>query len=400
MKVLLVHNSYQQAGGEDQAFAAEANLLEDRGHRVLRYIASNVQVHQFSALALARTAIWSTDAYREMRAFLQRERPAVVHVHNTLPLISPSVYHAARAEGVAVVQTLHNYRLLCPSGVLFRDGNVCEDCVGKLVPWPGIAHACYRGSRPATATVAAMLSVHRGLGTWSRVVDVFIAPTEFARRKFIEGGLPAEKVVVKPNFVFPDPALGERLDSGNGERHGDYALFVGRLSAEKGVDTLLAAWERLGSKVPLKVVGDGPCAGAVSAAARTMHGVEWLGEQAHDQVLWLMRRARFLVFPSVWFETFGLVAAEAYGVGLPVIASNLGSMSSLVAHGRTGLHFRAGDHADLVTQVEWALAHPEQMAEMGRCARRAYEACFTAERNYPMLMQAYETAIERARQGT
>lgn len=394
MKVLLVHNTYQQAGGEDQAFAAEANLLEANGHQVLRYLASNVQVHRLNAMALAQTAIWSTSAYREMRAFLTRERPQVVHVHNTLPLISPSVYHAARAEGVAVVQTLHNYRLLCPNGLLFRDGGVCEDCMGKFVPWPGVAHACYRGSRPATATVAAMLTVHRGLGTWTRVVDVFIAPTEFARHKFIAGGLPAEKIVVKPNFISPDPGAD---GPGAGEQRGEHALFVGRLSAEKGVDTLLAAWECLGRRVPLKIVGDGPYAKKVSDAARRLHGIEWLGEQSHDAVLRLMRQARFLVFPSLCYETFGLVIAEAYGVGLPVIASDLGSMSSLVAHGHTGLHFRAGDPAALVEQVDWALANPERLADMGRNARQEYVAHFTADRNYQILMQAYAAAIERAR---
>lgn len=249
MKVLLIHNYYQQPGGEDQVFASEAALLEAHSHCVVRYTVHNDRVAEMSPLPLVQATLWNKTVHRELRTLICKERPQVVHFHNTFPLISPAAYYAAKAEGVPVVQTLHNYRLLCPSqgGILLRNGEVCEDCLGKFWPWPGIVHSCYRDSKAATTVHAIMLSLHRALQTWTTMVDVYIALTEFARQKFIQGGLPSEKIVVKPNFVYPDPSPGEG--------QGGYALFVGRLTPEKGIDTLLAAWERLHTKIPLKIVG-------------------------------------------------------------------------------------------------------------------------------------------------
>jgi glycosyltransferase involved in cell wall biosynthesis len=385
--VLLLHNYYQQPGGEDQVFASEANLLEAHGHRVLRCVSHNDRVAKMSRPALAKSTIWNGRTYRELRALIRRERPQVAHFHNTFPLLSPAAYYAARAEGVPVVQTLHNYRLLCPNALFFRDGGVCEDCLGRAVPWPGVAHACYRGSRTSSGAVAAMLSTHRVAGTWSRAVDTYIALTEFANQKFVQGGLPAEHTTVKPNFVDPDPGMGD------GE--GGYVLFVGRLSQEKGVDVLLAAWERLQGRVPLKVVGDGPSASQVAKATKRLRGVEWLGRQPEELVRTLMKGARALIFPSVWYEGFPMVIAEAYAVGLPVIASDLGSMSSLIDHGRTGLLFSPGDSEGLTSQVEWASSHPAELRRMREGARAEFVAKYTAERNYQMLMKIYETTIER-----
>jgi len=383
MKILLVHNKYQQPGGEDQVFAAEAALLEAHGHQVLLYGVHNDQVASMNPVTLAGSTIWNRSSYRRLRSLVSRERPQLVHFHNTLPLISPAGYYAAKAEGVPVVQTLHNYRLLCPNALFFRDGHVCEDCQGKLVPWPGVFHACYRGSRPASAAVATMLTAHRGLRTWTEQVDVYIVTTEFAREKFVRGGLPAEKLIVKPNFLHPAPDPGEARDA--------YALFVGRLSAEKGVDTLLAAWKRSGILMPLKIVGDGPLSNVVANALGALERVEWLGRQPRERVLALMKGASVLVFPSTCYENFPVTILEAFATGLPVIASDLGGMSSLIDHGRTGLRFRPGDPEDLAAKVGWALAHPVELAGMRRGVRAEFEARYTAERNYRMLMEIYET---------
>jgi glycosyltransferase involved in cell wall biosynthesis len=390
MKLLLVHNYYQHRGGEDVVFEAEARLLEDHGHHVLRYTARNTGLEDASRLGLGRKAIWNTDTYRELGKLLKGERPAVVHVHNTLPLISPAVYYAARAASIPVVQTLHNYRLLCPSAILFRDGHVCEACLHRSMPTPAVRYACYRGSRGASAAVAAMLGVHRVLGTWTRAVDLFLALTDFARDKFIEGGLPPGKILVKPNFT---------ADPGVDAEPGDYALFVGRLSHEKGLRTLLQAWRQVGSRIRLRVIGDGPQGHLVEAAAQAGPGIDFLGRRAPADVVTAMTGARFLVFPSEWYETFGLAIIEAYAVGLPVVASELGAMSSLVKHRQTGLHFRPGDPAALVEQVEWALAHPEEMRVMGRNARREYEACYTPERNYDLLIDAYRSVARPGSDG-
>lgn len=386
--MLLLHNHYQQPGGEDQVFEAEGELLESRGHRVSRYVLHNDRVDEMSRPALAGATMWNAAVYRELRALIRRERPEVAHFHNTFPLISPAAYYAARAEGVPVVQTLHNYRLLCPGGLFFREGGVCEDCSGKSVPWPAVAHACYRGSRSSSAAAAAMLSAHRAAGTWRRSVDAYIALTGFAREKFVRGGLPEQKIHVKPNFVWPDPRVG----AGGG----GYFLFAGRLSQEKGVDTMLAAWELLRPNARLKIVGDGPLADRVSQASGRSPQIEWVGRQPKERVLDLMKDARALVFPSVWYEGFPMVIAESYAVGLPVIAGDLGSMSSLIDHGRTGLRFRPGDPADLAAQVERASTRPEKLARMRRQARSEFEDNYTAERNYHLLTGIYQTVARRA----
>lgn len=383
MKVLLVHNFYQQPGGEDQVFEAEGALLERYGHEVIRYTVHNDQVRNLNGAGLAAATLWNRRTYREVIDLLRVERPRVMHVHNTFPLVSPAVYYAASAEGVAVVQTLHNYRLLCPMAEFFRDGRVCEDCLGR-VPWPGVLHACYRGSRLASGAVATMLVAHRVLKTWEKRVSAYIALTEFGRRKFIEGGLPAQKVLVKPNFIHPDPGVGKGT--------GGYALFVGRLAASKGIETMLAAWERAKGILPLRIVGDGPLSKLVEACAARHEGVDWLGRRSREEVLALMREALVLVLPSEWYEGLPVVILEAYASGLPVLASDLGSLSALVEDRRTGVHFQPGDPADLADKIDWVASHPAVTASMRGGARAEFETRYTAEKNYDLLMGIYDRA--------
>ena len=389
MNVVVVHNHYQLRGGEDQVFADEVHLLEAHGHRVLPYTVHNAQLASKNSLGMAKATLWNGEIYRDLRTLLKREQPRLVHFHNVFPLISPAAYYAARAEGIPVVQTLHNYRLLCPNSLFFRDGHACEDCLDKFIPWPGVIHACYRGDRAASGVVATMLTTHRLLRTWTQMVDVYVTPSEFAREKFIQGGLPSEKIVVKPNFVHPDP--------GAGEGGGGYVLFVGRLSVEKGLNTLLTAWERLGTRIPLKIVGDGPMADRVIEAAERLRCVEWQGHRPPEEVGTLMGEASLLVFPSECYETFGRAAIEAFAKGTPVVAANLGAHAELVDHGRTGLHFRPGNPKDLATQVEWALSHPAELAQMRREARAEFEVKYTAEQNYRKLLEIYESAVAHAK---
>jgi len=390
LTIVSLYNRYLNRGGEDEVFEAEAELLASHGHRVIR-VEEHVRepVGWRERWKLARNAIWSNDWNEKMRRLLQQNRPDVVHIHNWWPQMSPAVCYAAHSAGVPVVHTLHNYRLLCPNAIFFRNGRACEDCMGKAIPWPGVLHACYQESRARTATIATMLARHRQRNTWHEQVDVYIVLSEFARSKFIEGGLPAERIVVKPNFAYPTPAMG---DGG-----GEYALFVGRLAEQKGISALLAAWESLQEKLPLKIVGNGPMAVNVEGATRRLRGVKALGRQPREAVIKLMQEATALIFPSIWYETFGMSIIEALAAGTPVIASNLGSMSSLVTHQRTGLHFRPGDPVDLVVQVEWMLAHPDQWRQMRQNARSEFEAKYTAEGNYEILIGIYEDAIERVK---
>jgi len=392
MNVLFVHNRYIQPGGEDAVFEAEVSLLRKNKHKVSIFIEDNSKLKKINPLKVAIETIWSKNSLTEIQKLIKKEKPNVVHFHNTFLRISPSAYYACKDAGIPVVQTLHNYRLICPGALLFRKRKVCEQCVGKAIPWPGVLHGCWRNSRAGTALVTTMLAVHRLLKTWTEKVDIYIALTEFARKKFIEGGLPAEKIVVKPNFVEPDPGAKDY-------KIGNYVLFVGRLSQEKGLFTLLKAW-KLVKNIPLKIVGDGSLRESLENfvnRANLSKKVEFLGRCSRKEVIQLMHKARFLVFPSEWYECFPMTIAEAFACGLPVVASRLGAMAEIVENGRTGLHFNTGDPEDLATKVEWAWTHPQEIAEMGCEARREYEAKYTAERNYEILMEIYRKAIERCR---
>lgn len=385
MRIIRVHNYYQQPGGEDQSVAAEIILLQQHGHEVIPVTLHNNQIKNMKSLSLAVTTIWNQTFYYELRTLVRRVRPTVVHFENTFPLVSPAAYYAVRSEGIPVVQTLHNYRLFCANAYFLRNGRVCEDCLGKAIPWPALRYRCYRDSLLATGVVTTMQIFHRVLGSWRKQVDRFIALTEFSRQKFIAGGLPAAKIVVKPNFLATDPGIG----AGNE----DYALFVGRLSPEKGLDILLKAWQKLGQQIPLRIVGAGPLAEQVDTAAIQTPGVVVLGSCSNSIVLDLMRHARLLIFPSLWYEGFPRVILEALAVGLPVVASNLGSMSSLIEHKRTGLHFRPGDVQDLIMQIEWLLEHPDRLKAMREACREEFTTKYTAEKNYRMLIEIYEDTI-------
>jgi len=384
MRVLSVHNGYQIRGGEDESCAAEEAMLRNQGHQVETYKDHNDRIKEIHWAQLALETIWSPNSFKRIQQQLRQVPCDVVHVQNFFPLISPSVYAAARAEQVPVVQTLRNYRLLCPNALFFREGRVCEDCLGKSLPYPGVQHGCYRESVAASAGVAAMLTVHNAMKTWENQVDLYITLTQFARRKFIEGGFPANKIVVKPNFVAPDPGVG----SGTG----GFALYVGRLSVEKGLDTLLEAWDLLDRPIPLKIVGDGPLSEMVQQATQKSPHITWLGRQPMTKVHQLMGEAQFLVFPSKWYETFGRVAVEAFAKGTPVVASKIGAIAEIVDSGRTGLHFKPGDAEDLASKVLWFLANPSALAKMRQVVRAEYEAKYTAEKNYQQLIDIYQKA--------
>lgn len=394
MKVIRVHNRYQQPGGEDAVFEAEAKLLRDHGHDAHELVVTNdfigASPSPVQRVRLAGQTIWSRSGQQLVSDAVAEFGPDVVHFDNTLPLISPAAYSAARKRGVAVVQTLHNYRLLCPSATLFHRGEIYEKNLGKLVPIAAMMDGVYRDSRSQTAVVAAMLVAHRLWGTWRRDVDRYIALTEFGRQKFIEGGLPADRIAVKPNFVADD--VGGNLVSSQRESH---LLFVGRLSPEKGITPLLEAAGR--TSAPVRIAGDGPLADLVQQEAARRDNLTVLGRLDRESVQAEMAAAQALVFPSLWYEAFGLVIVEAFANGLPVIVSRLGAMAEIVEDGVTGLLVEPGNADDLACKMTWAVAHPAEMGEMGRNARREYEAKYTPERNYEMLMAIYEDAIAHRR---
>jgi glycosyltransferase involved in cell wall biosynthesis len=393
MRVLLAHNYYRQPGGEDVVFANEAELLRRNGHTVIEYTERNSRIDGMNRVRVAAQTVWSSPARKRLLNLLGAERPDVIHFHNTFPLLSPSVYSACRELRVPVVQSLHNPRLLCPAATFYRNGQVCEDCLDRKIPWPSTLHGCYRSSRVQTAVVASMLAVHRWLNTWAKNVDAYVVFTEFYRRKFIDGGLPEDKLVVKPHFVFPDPVM-------KAPALGKHVVFIGRLQAEKGIHTLLRAWQKA-PVIPLKLIGEGPLMNEVRSFIDS-HGlqnnVDAGGYLRRDAVLAALKQSLVLVWPSEGhYETFGLVAVEAFACGVPVVASRAGAMAEMVEDGRTGLLFIPGDPDDLAAKIRWAVENPEAMTRMGENARRKYESRYTAEKNYEMLLAIYERVIGTTR---
>ncbi len=310
MKILLLHNYYLQPGGEDQVFAAETGVLQARGEEVQTYTVHNTRIASMSKLAAARSTVWNREIHGELTTLLRDFTPDVVHCHNTFPLISPAAYAAAGDFGIPVVQTLHNFRLSASTDCS------CATAIVRRLPgargaWPGVLHACYRGDRAASAVVAAMVGIHRRRRTWQTGVHTFVAMSAFARSKFIAGGLPGERIVIKPNFLQVDPGVGDH--------RGGFALYVGRLSPEKGIAPLVRLWGRLQLGMPLRIIGSGPLE---TLASEGIPGVEWLGYQPRDRVLEAMREANFLVFPTECYEGFPMVLLEAMASALPVIASH------------------------------------------------------------------------------
>ncbi len=384
MHILLLHNTYQQAGGEDTTLENEKTLLRQHGHDVSVFTVSNDSIRGlWRKVATAWFTARSPWGKKQAGKAIEKYKPDLVHIHNFFPLLSPSVYEACRQAGIPVVQSLHNYRTVCAGTFLMRDGNLCEDCIHGT-PYQAVLNRCYRNSRMGSLAVAHMVAHNRKRGTWQTQVDRFVAMTQFGKKKFVESGFPPHKISVKPHFVNAVESSGDAV------RSPVSALYVGRLSPEKGIHTLLKAWKNL--PVPLRIVGDGPLMESVKKNASEFIAVA--GSKPPGQIAGEMSRASFLIFPSEWHEIFGLTIIEAYSQGLPVIASNLGAMQEIVEDRVTGLHFRPGDAEALREKVRWACEHPEEMGRMGKNARRAYEDKYTAEINYNQLMKIYGEAIE------
>lgn len=385
MNILSVHNRYLLRGGEDESSDLENALLRENGHQVFEHVADNHDIAGKFLVAIGVRSVWNQATYSNLRSLIREKRIDIVKIDNFFPQISPSVFYAAHAEGVPTVQALRNFRLLCPGVLFYRDGKVCEDCSNKFVPWPSVLHGCYRRSRTQTVAPAAMTTIHRLAGTWKNRVTAYVALSEFCREKFIQGGLPADRMFVKPNFVF-DQGVGDGSDA--------CALFVGRLSPEKGIDALLSAWSRIGNRLKLKIVGAGPLEETVRQHAAANSSIEYLGPRPLAETYDIMGKAAALIFPSTWYETFGRTVAEAFAKGTPVIASNLGNMATMVTHRRNGLHFEPGSAESLAEQVQWMLDHPAEWRAMRPCARNTYEELYTPARNYQMMMDIYGRAIE------
>lgn len=366
-------------------FEDEGALLEKYGHQVFRFTISNDSIVDLNRIELVAKTFWNKAVASELDQIICRDRPDVMHVTNAFPLISPSAYKVAKDHGVGVVQSIHNYRMLCPKAQFVRNSQVCEKCLGKRFAWPAIYHACYKENRLATTVVAAMTAFHRARNSWTQLVDRFIAPTQFVKDKHVEGGFDARQIDVKPNFVFPDP--------GSGSGDGNYVAFAGRLSAEKGVDTLLETWQHLSANVRLKIAGDGPLADRVKAAADADNRIEWLGRIEKKEMFDLLGQATCLIMPSVCYETFGLTIVEAFSKGTPVVVSRMGAMQELVQDGRNGFLVEPGNAKQFAATIDQVFSM--DTAELRVAARQDFELKYTAEANQEWLTDIYSKALSQ-----
>ncbi len=396
MKILLVHDYYASSApsGENAAFQAERDLLSAAGFDVAEFTCRNDGIAArgwMGCLAAAASAVWNPFALARLKRLARRMQPDIIHVHNTFPLLSPAVLYAADRRRTAVVVTLHNHRLFCPAGVPMRAAKPCSTCIERSTVLPAIAAGCYRNSSAATLPIAASVALHRALATWARKVDAFIALTERQRELMIRGGLPGERVFVKPNFA--PPAL-PRIPW---EERQAKVVAVGRLSPEKGFTVAVKAWRCLGPSAPeLEIVGDGPERSVLAALAHAdgiAARVRFRGGLPHAEAEHCVSRAKLAIVPSVCYEAFPLVIPEFYCHAVPVVASRAGSLAELVAHDDTGLLFEPGDARGLARAVAALWADQPRLRRLGENARARYEAAFSPETNVRTLVEIYRRAV-------
>jgi glycosyltransferase involved in cell wall biosynthesis len=380
MKILVAHNRYRFRGGEDTVVDAEVDLLRRHGHEVLVYLRDNEELTGMKNHQAALQTLWSHKVVADVTALSEKFRPELIHSHNTFPLISPSLYSVATRLNVPVIQTLHNFRLICPQATLLRNGVQCEDCVGN-VPWRAIVHRCYRNSLAQSTVSSSMIMLHRLLKTWNTKVTRYIVLNQLCRDKFIAGGLPFDLLRIKPNFV----------DSANEPEwvHRSGGIFIGRLSEEKGLKVLAEALSQLPDS-QIDVYGEGILQTFVEATS----SFHYKGFREPIELQACLRQAAYLVVPSTGVESFGLVAIEAFAAGTPVIASATGGLREIIVHGKTGFLVEPGNSAALARAIAFADDHPDEIKIMGRAARQTYLSRYTPDINYCLLMDIYREAVE------
>lgn len=395
MKILLVHNYYgsESPSGENRVFEAERQLLRENGHVVIEYIRHSDEIRAQGCLGTLKGGLsvpWNPFSLRHIRQLIEKEKPDVMHVHNTFPLISPSIFYITRHTKITTVLTLHNYRLFCAMALSTRQGKPCTLCLEQKSIMPSLKHSCYRASRLATAPLALSIALHQKIQTWQKHVDAFIVLTDFQRHMMLKAGLPSEAIYVKPHF-YPEPPMPlEGIDREN------KAVFIGRLGPEKGVQLLLDAWKKWGGDAPfLEVIGTGSEETQLqqkSIGYGLGDKIHFLGQLSFQQTQDRLQHAKMLLLPSLCFEGFPMVIREAFALGVPVIASRLGAMICLIEEGVNGFLFEPGNVFDLHDALRKAWSNQYNLSKMGQAARTTFEDQYTAEANYNKLMDIYSAA--------
>jgi glycosyltransferase involved in cell wall biosynthesis len=380
LRILFAHNRYLFRGGEDESRDQEISMLRSRGHEVIEYLVDNHNISNANIVSIGVRSIWNGDQFKKMKHLLREARADILKVDNYFPLLSPSIFDAAKSAGVPSILSVRNYRLICPSANLFREGRICKDCVSSKLAVSGIVHRCYRRSYLQSTSVALSTAYASARGTWSRSVDHYIAISETVKKLLVEGGFPVNKISVKPNTV---------SDTGAGDGAGNYAIFVGRLTEEKGIMTLLSAWRKLGSRIPLKIIGTGPLENVVEKAASEMPAIEFLRQKSLADVCDYVGKASMLIFSSEWLEPFGRAVVEAFSKGTPVVAADTEPMRDMIDHEHTGLLYKAGDSIDLAAKVASLLGHPEKLSYMRERARKRYLEAYSEESTYDRMIEIF-----------
>ncbi len=384
LRVLFAHNRYRNRGGEDESRDQEMLILRSNGQEVFEYLVDNKDISGTNYLSAGLQSVWSKQQQGHISSVIREVRPDILKVDNYFPILSPSVFEAAKSMGVSTVLSVRNYRLICPGTSLFRDGKICQDCVGSKFALPAIRHKCYRGSYVQSAAVSIGNSFAHMRGTWRDSIDRYIAVSEFVKRELIRGGFPGHKISVKSNSI---------VDTGVGDGSGAYALFVGRLIPEKGIRTMLDAWKRIGASLPLKIIGEGALEEQVMEASLNNPAIEYLKRKPISEVCDYMGRATVLVFPSEWYEPFGRSIVEAYSKGTPVIAADTEPMRDMIEDGKTGLFFKPGDSGDFATKVLSLIQDTKHLSYMRDQSRQRYLANYSAEQNYRQLREIFDHAM-------
>jgi glycosyltransferase involved in cell wall biosynthesis len=392
MKILQAHNIYQQAGGEDVVVEAEKQLLEDHGHDVVQYIRHNNAIKQpAQKIRLLFSAHYSRRSRKDFGNWLRTEKPDIVHVHNFFPLITPAIFDACRYFEVPAVLTLHNYRIIYPNGLLMHNGQIDERPLHKSA-YSCVKDKVYRDSLLQTAVVAHMIEYHKRNNTWNSKVDGLITFTNFSKSKFVEYGIKPEKLSIKPNFIQDQPNIAKLNHEA---RHHEFYVFVGRVSKEKGVETLIDTWQKLPDKIPLVIIGDGPQAASLREKSRSNPNIIWKGYQKKDITLAYIKQAKALLFPSVWYEGFPMTILEAFSLSTPVISTNIGSQAEIISDGYDGMHFKVGNAEDLAAKIKLIEEEPGLPKNLGDNARRTYLSKYTPDINYQILQGIYESVLEK-----
>ncbi|MBF0252409.1 MAG: glycosyltransferase family 4 protein [Candidatus Omnitrophica bacterium] len=382
MKILRVHNYYKNRGGEATCFHNEVELLKKNGQEVVVYTRNNKDITKMFSIKNFFNAIWSKQTYREIADLIEKEKPEIVHFDNIFPLVSPSAYYAVKKKGIPVIQTLHNYRLLCANAMLYVKNDICEKCAGKALQFPGVLNKCYKNSYLASAVVVLMNFAHRLLGTRIKKVDHYFVPSEFAKNKLVHYGMPENKISVKANVLSNDPGVGAGI--------GENVIYVGRLSQEKGIHSLIKAWSGI-KDISLTIVGDGPMRSEVEEYlfVNDLKNVKIKGLLSHAEVLELVKQSRILIFPSEWYEVQPFTLIEAFACGKPVVAGRIGVMSDFIEENRTGIFFETKNSTDLAEKVVRLYNDVNKVKELGINCRIEYEAKYTNSKIYNSMMSVY-----------